>query len=159
SISKVEGFIEPAPEGAAVDDPPRTHRNEIVGLQLVSQRAARATNLDELLSTLLATLEEAFGFEHSMVLLADETEKKLFAVASRGYGEEGIGAEVGVGAGLIGTVARERCILRVQGVGTELRYGRAIRAVAHRASRGQPLPPEVPLPGLADAQSQIALPL
>jgi hypothetical protein len=159
SVRQIEGFIEPAPEGQVLDDPPTTVRQEINGLQLVSQRASRATDLDGLLSTLLATLEEAFGFEHTMVLLCDETERRLYAIASRGYGEAGIGAEVGVGEGLIGTVARERCILRVEGVGAELRYGRAIRASVHRATGGRALPPEIPLPGLIDAQSQIALPL
>jgi hypothetical protein len=64
-----------------------------------------------------------------------------------------------VGEGLIGTVARERCVLRVSGVGAELRYGRAIRAGVQRGSAGRPLPPEVPLPGLVEAQSQLALPL
>jgi hypothetical protein len=157
-VEKVEDFLEPLPEGAVFDDPP-LYRAELTGLQLVSQRASKATDLDSLLSTVLEALEQAFGFEHSMVLLCDETSPRLYAVASRGYGEGGIGAEVGVGDGLIGTVARERCILRVAGVGAELRYGRAIRASVHRAGGGRALSPEIPLPGLVEAQSQLALPL
>jgi len=157
-VEKVEGFLEPLPEGAVLDDPP-PYRAELTGLQLVSQRASKATDLDSLLSTVLEALEQAFGFEHSMVLLCDETAPRLYAVASRGYGEGGIGAEVGVGDGLIGTVARERCILRVAGVGAELRYGRAIRASVHRAGGARTLSPEIPLPGLVEAQSQLALPL
>jgi hypothetical protein len=157
SVERIEGFIQDAPSENEIDEPPK-YRSEIHGLQLVAQRTARATDLDGLLSTLLETLEEAFGFEHSMVLLCDEAGSRLYAVASRGY-EGGIGAEVGVGEGFIGTVARERCILRVAGVGQELRYGRTIRATVHRASKGRPLPPEIPLPGLVDAQSQLALPL
>jgi hypothetical protein len=94
-----------------------------------------------------------------MVLLLDESGDRLYAIASRGYGDGGIGAEVRVGDGLIGTVARERCILRVAGVGADLRYGRAIRASVHRARGAGVLRPEVPLPGLIDAQSQMALPL
>jgi len=157
-VEKVEGFLEPLPEGAVLDDPP-LYRAELTGLQLVSQRASRATDLDSLLSTVLEALEQAFGFEHSMVLLCDEAAPRLYAVASRGYGENGIGAEVGVGDGLIGAVARERCILRVAGVGAELRYGRAIRASVHRAGGARTLSPEIPLPGLVEAQSQLALPL
>lgn len=156
-VEKVVGLLHDPPPGQVLDDPP-VWRSEVHGLQLVSQRAARAKDLDSLLSTVLETLEEAFGFAHAMVLLLDEAGTKLFAVASRGY-EGGIGAEVGLGEGLIGTVARERCILRVAGVGSELRYGRAIRASVHRAGGGKTLTPEIPLPGLVDAQSQMALPL
>lgn len=158
-VERIEGLLDAAPPREELDDPPIAHRSELVGLQLVSQRLARATDLESLLSTLLVTLQEAFGFEHSMVLLADEAERRLYAIASLGYGEGGIGAEVGLGEGLIGTVARERCVLRVSGVGAELRYGRAIRAGVQRGSGGRALPPEIPLPGLVDAQCQLALPL
>jgi adenylate cyclase len=160
-VQRVDEILNPAPEDQEIDEPKLHYRGELIGLQLVSQRLARATDLEGLLATLLETLDEAFGFQHAMVLLLDETEKRLYAIASRGYGEGGIGAEVGVGDGLIGTVARERCVLRVSGVGAELRYGRAIRAGVQRASgtSGRALPPEIPLPGLVDAQAQLALPL
>jgi adenylate cyclase len=160
-VERVDEILNPAPEGQELDEPQMHYRGELIGLQLVSQRLARATDLEGLLTTLLEALDEAFGFQHAMVLLLDETEKRLYAIASRGYGEGGIGAEVGIGDGLIGTVARERCVLRVSGVGAELRYGRAIRAGVQRASgaSGRALPPEIPLPGLVDAQAQLALPL
>jgi hypothetical protein len=157
-VEPVANFLEPLPADVVHDEPP-PYRSELHGLQLVAQRASKATDLDDLLSTVLDALEQAFGFEHSMVLLCDETAPRLYAVASRGYGEGGIGAEVNIGDGLIGTVARERCILRVAGVGAEIRYGRAIRASVHRAGRGRALAPEIPLPGLVEAQSQLALPL
>lgn len=151
-------ILEPADPEQVLDDPPG-YRSEVTGLQLVCQRTCRAKGLEELLSTLLETLEEAFGFEHSMVLLTDESGARLYAIASRGYGAAEVGAEVGLGEGLIGTVARERCVIRVAGVGAELRYGRAIRASVHRTSGGRTLAPEIPLPGLVDAQSQLALPM
>ncbi len=160
-VERVSGFMAPPPE-TAPEEPasaPPAWRSEIHGLQLVSQRMARAKDLESLLATTLESLEEAFGFAHGMVLLPDETGQRLFAIASRGYGDGGIGAEVGIGEGLIGTVARERCVLRVAGVGSELRYGRAIRASVHRAGGARSLSPEIPLPGLVDAQSQLALPL
>jgi len=157
-IEMVEGFMDPLPPDQEIDDP-LVYKSELHGLQLVCQRAAKATDLESLLSTVLEALEVAYGFAHSMVLLCDESAPRLYAVASRGYGDAGIGAEVNVGDGLIGTVARERCILRVAGVGSALRYGRAIRASVHRAGQGRALGPEIPLPGLVDAQSQLALPL
>jgi adenylate cyclase len=159
AIERVDGLLQPAPPGAPLDEPSVEHKSELAGLQLVSQRICRATDLDSLLGSVLEALEDAVGFRHAMVLLPDETGKRLFAIASRGYGETGIGAEVALGEGLIGTVAAARCILRVAGVGAELRYGRAIRNSVHRSSGARALAPEIPLPGLVDSQSQLALPL
>jgi adenylate cyclase len=160
SVGKVEGFVTGAMaiDACAVDEPPM-FRGELHALQQVCQRASRATDLEGLLNTVLETLDEALGFQHSMVLLHERERgrDRLFAIASHGYGEAGIGAEINVGDGLIGTVARERRLLRVSGVGAELRYGRAIRASVSRA--GGALAPEIPLPGLVDAQSQLAIPL
>jgi hypothetical protein len=157
-IEHIDGLLQPA-TSATLDEPGVVHGSELAGLQLVSQRICRATDLDGLLNSVLEALETAVGFEHTMVLLPDETGERLFAIASRGYGQTGIGAEVGMGEGLIGTVARQRCILRVAGVGAELRYGRAIRTSVHRSAGARALAPEIPLPGLVDAQSQMALPL
>src|SRR4029079_17071724 len=81
----------------------------------------------------------------------------LTTLASRGYGRSGIGAEVGIGEGLIGTVARERRLLRLSSLDADLRYGRAIRRAAADGSRM--LQEEIPLPGLPDAQSVLAIPL
>jgi adenylate cyclase len=158
-VEAVDGLLNPPESGSELDEPPLDRKTELGGLQLISQRICRATDLDELLSSVLEALEVGIGFEHSMVLMPDESGARLFAIASRGYGDTGIGAEVGVGEGLIGTVARERCILRVAGVGAELRYGRAVRASVHRSAGARALAPEIPLPGLVDAQSQMAIPL
>lgn len=146
--------LEPAPPPLPVP-----FRSEMSTLQCVCQRVSRATDLGTLLESVLDVLAEALGFAHSMVFLVDESGERLYVIGSHGYGESGVGAEVALGDGLIGTVARERCILRVAGVGAELRYGRAIRAAVHRAGGGRRLGPEVPLVGLVDAQSQLALPL
>lgn len=152
------GFIEPpADDGSAVlVEPPPAH-GEMRALQMVSGHLSRARDLDGLLSTLLEALNHELGFEHSMVLLADETGEKLFAVASRGYGESGVGAEVAMGEGLVGTVAERRKTLRFSSLDGELRYGRAIRHAARSA--GEITHPEIPLPGLPDAQSHLAIPL
>ena len=69
-----------------------------------------------------------------------------------------IGAEVAIGDGLIGTVARERRLLRVAGVDAGLRYGRAVRREVHSAGTGRPRRRDAAT-GARDAQSQLALPL
>jgi hypothetical protein len=131
---------------------------EVRGVQLISSRINAAHTLEELLNQTLTSLYDTLGFDHSMLLLVDESEQWLFTVASHGYGESGIGAEVRVGDGLIGMAASQRRPLRAAGLAADLRYGRAIReralALGHSPNR-----PEVPLPGLPNAQSQLALPL
>ena len=87
----------------------------------------------------------------------DDAGDRLVTMASRGYGESGVGAEVPVGQGLIGTVARDRRLLRVTSLEADLRYGRAIRRES--AGRAGALDAEIPLPGLCDAQSFLAIPL
>jgi adenylate cyclase len=155
-----DGFLVPPPDDELEEPPdPTQPRSEIKCLQLVSQRTARAPTLDALFTALLEALDESLGFRHSMVLLPDETGGRLFAVASRGYGDAGVGAEISVGDGLIGTVARERRSLRLSNMDSELRYGRTVRASVQAAGGRRELSAEIPLPGLADAQSQLAIPL
>jgi adenylate cyclase len=152
-FDKVESFLtEPA------GDPCETTsveglRSELRGLQYISQRISRAESLESLLDAVLEALDQYFGFEHTMILLHDETTKRLVTMASRGYGESGIGAEVAPGEGLIGTVARERRLLRISGLSAELRYGRTVRKESGAVT------PEIPLPGLPDAQSALVIPL
>jgi putative methionine-R-sulfoxide reductase with GAF domain len=66
---------------------------------------------------------------------------------------------VRLGQGVIGTVARERRVLRLTNLDADLRYGRAIRREAAEQRAAVPLEDEVPLPGLPDAQSVLAIPL
>lgn len=153
---RVEGFIE-VPEVPEADDPGGP--GELRALQLVSQRVCRAHDLDELLGSVLEGLETGLGFHHVMLLVPDETGARLYTVASRGYGEAGIGAEVAVGEGLIGIVAQGRRVLRLSNMEDELRYGRAIRSSAEHTGLHRTPAREIPLPGLPDAQSQLALPL
>jgi hypothetical protein len=140
------------PEGASLDGA----RTEMRGLQWISERINRAADLESLLATVLEALEQYFTFSHTAVLLYDESNRRLTTLASRGYGESGIGAEVSLGDGLIGTVARERRLLRLTSLDADLRYGRAIRreAVDRCTVRA-----EIPLPGLPGAQSVLAIPL
>jgi hypothetical protein len=132
-------------------------RTEVRGLQWVSDRINRATGLESLLREVLEALDEYFGFAHTVVLLHDEANYRLTTLASRGYGQSGVGAEVAIGEGLIGTVARERRLLRLTSLEADLRYGRAIRRAAEDGDCA--LQEEIPLPGLPDAQSVLAIPL
>ena len=158
SVSAVSGFLTEMPP--PLDDDGVTlegARTEMRGLQWVSERINRAADLESLLADVLESLDSYFHFAHTSVLLFDEANLRLTTMASRGYGESGVGAEVMLGEGLIGTVARQRRLLRLTSLEADLRYGRAIRREVETQTGS--LPAEIPLPGLADAQSVLAIPL
>lgn len=155
-FDRVEGFLSeppPAPEPMSADG----FKTELRGLQLVSETINRARDLESLLDAVLESLDSYFDFHHTMVLLNDESCGKLVTMASRGYEDRGVGAEVAIGEGLIGMVARERKPLCMTGLHEGLRYGRAVRRETEDS--GCSVAPEIPLPGLPEAQSALILPL
>jgi hypothetical protein len=161
SVRAVPEAVAPAAAASACDgESPASLRTELRAVQVVSQRMSLACDLEGLLASLLQALDEELGFAHSVVLLLDESGQALYTVASRGYEDDGgIGAEVAMGEGLIGTAGRDRRILRLTDVDGDMRYGRAIRREVRSALGGNALRPEIPLPGLADARSHMAIPL
>jgi hypothetical protein len=156
-FEEIDGYLLGDPAERAALEPEAGPLTELRGLQCLSARIARARSLDDLLTTTLVAFEDVFGFHHSMVLVPEGTDR-LVTIASRGYGQTGVGAEVALGDGVIGTVARERRLLRA-GATTDLSYGRAIRERVVASGGAHALRPEIPLPGLPDATAQLALPL
>jgi adenylate cyclase len=157
-VERVDGFLTGAAPSVAEENTTTGFRTELRGLQLVSERINRAEDLETLLAAALDALAVYFGFEHTIVLLNDESAGRLVTISCRGYGG-GVGAEVAPGEGLIGTVAAERRVLRIAGLEAGLRYGRAVRREMLSGESGRTLRPEIPLPGLADAQSAVVIPL
>ena len=155
ALEKVEGFLADGLPELEADRPSLGgHRTEVRGLQWVSERINRANDLESLLGAALQALEEYFQFAHTSVLLYDEPCQRLITLASRGYGESGIGAEVPVGHGVIGTAARNQQVMRFSMLDSDLGYGRAIR----RAS-GEQVYEDIQPPGLSGAQSVLVIPL
>ncbi|MCL4731171.1 MAG: GAF domain-containing protein, partial [Planctomycetes bacterium] len=159
SFQTLSGAWQPAPDTPLPWSPEsgQAGREELRSLQLLSDRLCRARTLEALYAELLASMASLFGASHALLMLHEEDCGKLIAIDSRGYDRVGAGAEVKLGEGLIGTGARTRKPLRVGGLAAVRRYARAVRESASRA--GARLEVEIPLPGLADAQAQLALPL
>ena len=161
-VEPLAGYLlppDPVVDAAPAAAPATGPLTELRGLQAVSERLNRARDLEGLLAGTLEALDELLGFSHSMLLLPEGSAERLVARASRGYGRRGVGAEVRVGEGIAGTVAARRRMIRVSGVGAELRYGRAVRQRVVECGGAASLSPELPLPGLPDAQAELALPL
>jgi adenylate cyclase len=138
----------PGPAPVAVDG-----MTQLRTLRRISECLRAADDAETLLDGLLGILDDALGFAHAMILLLDEGGERLYAVASRGYASSGVGAEVKMGEGIIGTVAKTRRPLRVASLNRALRYARAVRDSTKESVF------EIPLPGLADAESALAIPL
>lgn len=138
---------------------PAPRRNLLAGLRLVSERMARNCDLDLLLTDLLAGLETHFDVQHAMILLHDESRARLYTVASRGYRDSGIGSEIPLGQGVIGVAAREHTPIRISHMSSEYAYSRAVRDSAVQSGMADALETAIPLPGLDEPRSQLAVPI
>ena len=132
--------------------------DEVRIIQQISSAITSTLDLDHVLEIVLGAMDRVLGFQHSMILLKDPAAERLRLFASRGYDAPGLGAEVGFGEGVIGVVAERKRMMRVGNLGMSRNYLRSVRA--RMEATGQMGAVEsASLPGLPDAQSQLALPL
>jgi adenylate cyclase len=143
--------------GAALEAPPPPEV-DVTTLRTCMARLSAAADLASLLDNLLDVLADPIGLEHAMVLMHDPVAQRLYTVASRGYAQSGVGAEVRPGDGIIGAAAQSRIPIRISHATSEFGYGRAMREDAERRGVAG-LEHEIPFPGLPESQSQIAVPI
>ncbi|MGB7480906.1 MAG: GAF domain-containing protein [Burkholderiaceae bacterium] len=137
--------------------PAKPPRNLLAMLRLCARRLAGCRDLEHLLGETLACLHEHLDIDHAMLLMADAANGRLYAVASHGYEESGVGSEIPFGSGVIGVAARERTPIRIGHMNSEYAYGRAVK---QNTVLGAGVPePEIPMPGLAESRSQCAVPI
>jgi adenylate cyclase len=129
------------------------------GLDELTERLTACGDLDTLLTAGLDGLSSLFGYDHSFILVPDEEEKHLFTIASRGFPESGVGSEVAVGQGIIGLAATQRSPIRNANLARDMIYSRLVRSGIEDRRHKESLSREIPLPGLANACSQLAVPL
>jgi adenylate cyclase len=133
--------------------------DEVRIIQQISFQITTSLDLQEILASILKALDTVLGFSHSMLLLLDSDGQVLRVAKSRGYEKDGIGAEVPVGTGVIGVVAKKKRMMRIGNLATGGAYVGVARQNMEAAGMTQGLKPKAELPGLKGAQSQIAFPL
>ena len=126
-------------------------------LQELSKRINAADCIERLLESILAGIEELFGFNHSIILLTGEQPGSLVTIATRGYREGGAGAEARIGEGIIGLVAEARKPIRISGLLRGMLYAHATRGQGHELPVA--VDRRIPLPGLKNPMSQLGVPL
>lgn len=154
-VTDIEHVNGEAPPAAIPASQPTTIAPERLGE--LTARLSRCTDLDAIVSTTVNGIAELFGVEHSLLLLLDEQGQRLFTIASHGYPAEGIGSEVAVGDGIIGMAAARAAAIRIGNVRQRAKYGMSVRRAYE--SQGDISPGwEIEVPGLARAESQMAIP-
>lgn len=128
------------------------------GARAVSARLAECGELAQLPQVAMDGLHRDLAVNHAILWLLDEQRQTLYALASMGYAQQGVGAELPLAeAGLVGVAAREGVALRIGHMARMYRYGRTLLECANGQGlvEGQP----IALPGLATPCSQLAVPL
>jgi GAF domain-containing protein len=125
----------------------------------LSERMAHCEDLADLLDTLLDGLRELLRIDNAMLWLFDSSQQALTLLASRGYEIDGAGAEISTGDGIVGTAVLEGVPIRVGHMLNMATYARAARQGADALGYEPMHKSEIPLPGLKEPRSQLAVPL
>lgn len=147
--------IEPVAGLTPLPKPPQ--RKPLAALRAASQAiAACGGGFEALLDAALDALQRHFGIHHAMLLMLEPAQARLYVVASRGYADSGIGSEVALGDGVIGVAAAQNIAIRINYATSDYRY---VRAATEGNGVGEPPRAEIAVPGLAEAESQLAVPI
>ena len=153
-IYRVEA-IRRVPSPAETTPAPIARPRSFAALAEQASRIADQADLEAIIETALAVLARDLGLEHVLVLLLDPGRGVLTTIGSLGYERSGIGSEVAIGERPIGVAAQSGLVVRIADLSRERRFGAAVRASSHDENRTR----SIAVPGLADALSQIVVPL
>jgi adenylate cyclase len=142
-----------APERAD-DAAPEPSGDPMARLDRISAAIEAAPDLDALFDRTFAVLEEQLSLRHGFLLLTDGEGERLYNVASHGFDQARFGAEIAMGEGIYGTTAARRTPTRTGSMRRERLLWQAMARESEQAD-----PTHLPLPGLPDAESSVAVPL
>lgn len=149
------GGIEAVAGVTAIPKPPQ--RKPLAALRAASCAiAACGGGFDALLDAALDALERQFGIDHALLLMLDAAQDRLYVIGSRGYASSGVGSEIALGDGVIGVAAAQNIPIRIAYATSDYSY---VRAAAQHSGIEAARRTEIPFPGLADAESQLAVPI
>lgn len=131
-----------------------TARDPLESVERISAAMSEAPDLDGLLEVTFSAIHAQLGLSHGFLLLADGSGERFYNVASHGFEHAHFGAEIAVGEGIYGTSAARRVPIRTG----SMRRDRMMTAAIARET-AQPDPTHLALPGLADVESSLAIPL
>ena len=137
----------------------RRKTEEVCILRRVSTRLNATLDLERIYRIVLDTMHELFGFSHALILLPAGDDAALEVVAGCGYARPPLGARVPLGVGVVGTVALKKRMMRVGNLNQQRAYVAAVRREIEQSGDSSALGPVPTLPGLVDAESQLAIPL
>jgi GAF domain/Pyridoxamine 5'-phosphate oxidase len=137
----------------------RRHGDPMEQLSRYANGVIACKDLETLMTVALENLDRIFGHGHSFVMVRDEAGSGLYTLLSHGFEASGVGSEVRIGEGLIGAAAERREPVRSTNLSRDRVFSRAVRQSLSRSGQGHPLQREIPLPGLANANSQLVVPL
>ena len=126
-------------------------------VRLLSAEIGACEDLSTLCDVTLKGLAEHLQYEHSMILMTDSSGTRLYAVASHGYPQSGVGAEVAFGQDVIGVAAAERHPVRIAHMGRERLTNRWLRQRMAETGAGDER--TIALVGLPNAESKLAIPI
>lgn len=130
------------------------------GVRRLGEQMAEATDLGGLLQALCDGLPRELRITHAIVWMLDESGQNLYTLASVGYDQAGSGAELPLAdTGLVGIALRENVPIRIGHMSNMVSYGRSWRAKVEQLGLQATLAEAIPLPGLAQPRSQLAVPL
>lgn len=130
------------------------------GVRRLGQSLAEAADAGALLRAFLDGLRRELRVDHAIVWMLDEARQGLYSLGSIGYDEPGTGAEMPLAqAGLAGVAVREGVPIRIGHMASAYHYGLMWRERAAQHGFEAVLERTIPLPGLPQPRSQLAVPL
>jgi adenylate cyclase len=138
----------------ATQEPQSPASDPLDGIERITAAMSAATDLDALFEDTFTVLHAELGLSHGFLLLRDDEDDSLYNIASHGFAQPRVGAEVALGEGIYGTAAARKISMRTGSMRRE-----RLMAEAVARENAQPDPTALPLPGLPDAESSVAVPL
>ena len=136
--------------------PSRRNPVSLPALSEAVKAIERQAEAEEIIDSLLCSVQQVFGYDHALVLIRNGHRGSLVTMGSIGYERSGVGSEVAGGEGLIPAAATSGQAIKVSDMS---RVRRLSEAVGQEAETSESTTRAVAFPHLSTAMSQIAVPM